>query len=134
MINRSELREIIIKILYQINIFESCNIEFDIKDLVKENIEIENEFVNNILNGILENRTLLKEKSNNYLKGWTLDRLSKVDQAILLLGIYELLYTDTPPIVCINESIELAKKYSDLKVIDMINGVLDNIYHNEIKE
>ena len=47
------------------------------------------------------------------------------------MGIYELLYTNTPDIVCINEAIELAKSYSDDKVKNMINGVLDKIYHNK---
>ena len=58
-----------------------------------------------------------------------MERLSKIDQAIISIGIYELLYTDTPDLVCINEAIELAKKYSDDKVVKMINGVLDKIYH-----
>ena len=52
------------------------------------------------------------------------------DQAIIKLGIYELLYTDTPAVVAINETVELAKKYSDEKVKNMINGVLDKIYHD----
>ena len=67
--------------------------------------------------------------ANDSLQGWPLDRLNKVDQAILLLGIYELIHTDTPSVVCINEAIELSKKYSDEAVTKMINGVLDTIYH-----
>ena len=62
-----------------------------------------------------------------------MDRLNKVDQAILLLGIYELKYTDTPSVVAINEAIELSKKYSDEAVTKMINGVLDKVYHEEKK-
>ena len=62
-----------------------------------------------------------------------MDRLNKVDQAILSLGIYELVYTDTPSVVAINEAIELSKKYSDEAVTKMINGVLDKIYHEEEK-
>ena len=41
------------------------------------------------------------------------------------------MYTDTPSVVAINEALELSKKYSDLDVTKMINGVLDNIYHSE---
>ena len=69
--------------------------------------------------------------ANKYLSSWTLDRLNKVDQAILLLGIYELKYTETPSVVAINEAIELSKKYSDEAVTKMINGVLDKVYHEE---
>ena len=51
---------------------------------------------------------------------------------MLCLGLYELLYTDTPDIVAINEAVELAKSYSDDKVKNMINKVLDNVYHEKI--
>ena len=50
------------------------------------------------------------------------------------MSIYELLYTDTPDIVVINEAVELAKKYSDDDVKNMINGVLDKVYHEEKNE
>ena len=59
-----------------------------------------------------------------------MDRLNKVDQAIVALGIYELKYTDVPSIVAINEAIELSKVYSDEAVTKMINGVLDKVYHD----
>ena len=65
------------------------------------------------------------------MKNWSIDRLSRVDKAILSLGTYELVYYSTPNIVAINEAVELAKKYSDDKVIKMINAVLDSIYKNE---
>ena len=57
--------------------------------------------------------------------------MGNTDQAILRMGIYELLYTETPDIVAINEAVELAKSYSDDEVKGMINGVLDKIYHNK---
>ena len=68
------------------------------------------------------------------MNNWTIDRLNKVDKAILSLAIYELMYTDTPSVVAINEAIELSKKYSEEAVTKMINGVLDKIYHEEEKE
>ena len=84
--------------------------------------------------GIIKNRKAITKKANQYLNNWKLDRLNKVDQAIISLGIYELLYTDTPSVVCINEAIELSKKYSEEQVTKMINGVLDSIYHEEEKD
>ena len=69
--------------------------------------------------------------ANKYLENWDIDRLSKPDKAILCIGIYELLYTETPSIVAINEAVELSKKYSDEKVTKMINATLDKIYHEE---
>lgn len=131
--NRSELREVIMKVLYQIDMFNEAKVEFDLNDLIKEQLEVENSFVNDTINGILTNRDKITELANKYLNEWSLDRLNKVDQAILSLGIYELMYTDTPSVVSINEAIELSKKYSDEKVTKMINGVLDKIYHEEEK-
>lgn len=131
--NRSELREIIMKVVYQINILKSTNLEYDIKYLIKEQLEVENDFVNEIVNGIVKNQENINKLANKYLENWTMDRLNKVDQAILSIGIYELVYTKTPSVVSINEAIELSKKYSDLDVTKMINGVLDSIYHSEIE-
>ena len=131
--NRSELREIIMKVLYQVNIMKNANIDYDIDSLIKEQIDIKNDFVNDIVNGVIENQDKINELANKYMEKWTIDRLNKVDQAILSIGIYELMYTKTPSIVSINEAIELSKKYSDLDVTKMINGVLDNIFHSEVE-
>ncbi len=131
--NRSELREIIMRVIYQISILEETNLNYNLNELIKEQLEIENDFVNTTINGIIKNKEKLVDYANKYLTDWTMDRLNKVDQAIICLGIYELLYTETPSIVSINEAIELSKKYSDEAVTKMINGVLDKIYHEEEK-
>ena len=131
--NRSELREVIMKVIYQVNLFEDSNLEYDLGDLIKEQLEIKNDFVNSSVDGIIEHKKEIYELANKYLNKWTIERLNKVDQAILALGIYELMYTDTPSIVAINEAIELSKVYSDESVTKMINGVLDKIYHEEEK-
>ena len=129
--NRSELREICIKVLYQIYILEKAKVNYCINDLIKEQLEIENEFINNIVTGVTKNQGIINKLADKYLIDWEIDRLSKVDKAILSVGIYELVYTDTPPIVAINESIELSHKYSDESVTKMINACLDRIYHEE---
>lgn len=125
--NRSELRKIIMTVLYQISVYKSNKIKYDVKNVIKESLEVENEFVNKIVYGVEENIYQLDEIADKYLKDWTIDRLGKTDQAILRMSLYELLYTDTPDIVCINEAVELAKEYSDDKVKNMINAVLDSV-------
>ncbi len=130
--NRSELREIIMKVMYQVYILESTNTKYDVKDLIKEQLEVENDFVNDMVNGIIKNQKEISDLANKYLVDWNIERLSKVDKAILSLGIYELKYTETPSVVAINEAVELSKKYSDEKVTKMINATLDKIYHNEV--
>ena len=131
--NRSELREIIMKVIYQTYILDKTNNEYNINDLIKEQLEIENEYVNTCVEGIIKNQKEINELANKYMNNWTIDRLNKVDKAILSLAIYELMYTDTPSVVSINEAIELSKKYSEETVTKMINGVLDKIYHEEEK-
>ena len=132
--NRSELRKKIMTILYQIFLYDANKIEYDVNSVIKENVEIENEFVNEIVYGVLDHINDIDKIANKNLKDWTIDRLGQIDQAILRMGIYELCYTDTPEIVTINEAVELSKEYSDDKVKNMINAVLDNIYHGDNKD
>ena len=129
--NRSELREIIIKILYQVYIYKEKNIDFSVNDLIKEQLDRKNEFVENSINDVIEKQDEISSVANKYMKDWNIDRISKVDKAILSLAIYELLYTETPDVVAINEAIELSKKYSDEKVTKLRNGTLDTIMHKE---
>lgn len=129
--NRSELREIAMKVLYQVYIMQNGNIEYNIEELISDQIDVKNEFVNEIVKGVIDNQDSIVKLANKYLDGWDIDRLNKVDKAILSIGIYELIYTKTPSIVAINEAIELSKKYSDEKVTKMINATMDAIYHNE---
>ena len=129
--SRSELREIAMKVLYQVYIFQDSNQEYDVDELIKEQLEIENDFVNDLVHNICEKQKELNKVANKYLVEWNINRLSKVDKAIFSIGIYELLYTDTPSVVAINEAVELSKKYSDEKVTKMLNATLDKIYHNE---
>jgi len=129
--NRSELRKKIMTILYQINVYEQNKIEYKVEDVINEVLEIDNEFVKDIVYGVITYKDELDKLANEYLEDWKITRLGNTDQSILRMGIYELLYTDTPDIVAINESIELAKLYSDDSVRKMINSVLDKIYHNK---
>ena len=130
-LNRSELRKKIMTILYQINIYEKNKINFDVDSVIKEVCEIDNEFVKDMVYGVITYKNDIDDLANKYLNNWTIDRLGNTDQAILRMGIYELIYTDTPEIVAINEAIELAKLYSDDDVKNMINGVMDKIYHSK---
>lgn len=124
---RSELREIVMTILYQIDIYNERKINYDIDKIIKDNIEIENEFVKDLVYGVITYKDELDVVANKYMKDWSIDRIDKSGKAILRMAIYELQYMDTPEIVVINEAIELAKKYSDESVKNIINAVLDKI-------
>ena len=131
-LNRSELRVKIMTILYQINVYETNKVEYNVDEVIKSVYDIENEFVKEIVYGVTTYKEELKNIANKYLSGWTINRLGNTDQAIILMGIYELLYTKTPPVVVINEEVNLAKLYSDDKVKNMINAALDKVYHEEM--
>lgn len=133
-LNRSELRVKIMTILYQINVYETNKVEYNVDEVIKSVYDIENEFVKEIVYGVTTYKEELKNIANKYLSGWTINRLGNTDQAIIFMGIYELLYTKTPPVVVINEEINLAKLYSDDKVKNMINACLDKVYHEEMEK
>ena len=130
-LNRTEAREKIMVILYQIDFYKKENIEYNLEDIFHENLEMDNKYVKDIVNGVLENQDKIDETINKYLDNWDLDRLGKTDRAILRLSTYEMIYYDTPKVVVINEAVELAKKYSDDKVVKLINAVLDKVRDNE---
>lgn len=130
-LTRTELRKLIMTILYQISMYQKNKIEYDLDTVFKEVVEISNEFVKEVVYGVLTYQNEIDEIANKHLKDWTIDRLGYTDQSILRMGIYELIYTEIPDVVAINEAVELAKQYSDDDVRKMINGVLDKIYHSK---
>ena len=130
---RHEQRYKAMTILYQANLYKNNNIEYDIKDIIHEQLDEDNKFIENIVSGVINNQEELDNIANKYLENWDINRLGYTDQAILRMGIYEIIKTDTPDITCIDEAIELSKEYSDDKVCKMINGVLDKVYHSKAK-
>jgi len=131
-LTRSELREKIMTILYQINVYSANKIDYNVDDIIKEVNPIDNEFVKDIVYGVITKKEELDTIANQHLNKWTIDRLGNTDQSIIRMAIYELLYTDTPGIVVINEAVELAKSFSDDDVKNMINGILDKIYKDKV--
>lgn len=131
MAKRSELREKIMVILYQIEIMKKNEIPYNIEEIIAENLEIDNDFVREIVFGVCTHETEIDELANSKMKDWSIDRIDKTGASIMRMGIYELKFTDTPNIVAINEAIELAKKYSDDNVRKMINAVLDQLNAEE---
>ena len=126
-LSRSELREKAMIVLYQILICEDQKIKFDVDSMIKDVIEIDNEFLKSLVYGVLDHRAEIDILANKYMKDWTIERIDKTGASILRIALYELKYTDTPEVVAINEAIELAKKYSDDAVRKIINAVLDKV-------
>ena len=128
--SRTKSRTDAMKILYQINLYRKNKINYNVENIIQNN-NIDNEFTLELINGVLDKEEELNILANKYLNNWNISRLGLTDAAIIRIALYELLYTDTPSKVIINEAIELSKNYSDEKVVKMINGMLDKVYHNE---
>ncbi len=126
-LKRSELREKCMVILYQYDLLKKTKVDINIDEIIKDNLDMENEFVKNIVYGVITHENELDTLANKYLKDWPIERLDKTGSAILRMALFELKYMDTPEIVVINEAIELAKKYSDEAISKIINAVLDKI-------
>ena len=131
-VTRSELREKIMTILYQVNVYRKEEMEYNIDSIIKEIDPSNTEFISSIVFGTLKNEEEIDALINKYMKDWTISRLGNIDQAIFRMSVYELIYTDTPHIVSINEGIELSKKFSDNKITKMLNAILDEILNNEV--
>ena len=97
----------------------------DIDEVIKENLEIENNFVSQVVKGVTEHLEEIDTLCNTYLTNWKINRLDKTGANILRMAFYELKYMDTPSIVVINEAVELAKVYTDKELANMINASLD---------
>lgn len=81
-----------------------------------------------LLNGVLSHQEDLEKIISEHLaKKWNFERLTKIEQVILSLGAFEICYTETPDVVAVNEAIELAKNFSDVKSSRFVNGVLTNL-------
>ena len=99
-------------------------------DNYEENIKnLDLDYIKEVLKGVEENKESIDNLIKENLQKWKIERVSKVNLAILRLAVYEMKYVnDVPEKVAINEALEITKRYSDEKSVSFINGVLDYIY------
>lgn len=129
--NRSAIREQAFKLIYSLEIQKQEKIEEQI-DLYIESNEITDknaqEYIKDAVLGIENNKDEILENIEKNLKAeWKLERISKIDLAILKLAIYEIKYKEIPFKVVINEAVELAKKYGEDSSRNFVNGILASV-------
>ncbi len=88
-------------------------------------------FVRNLVFGVRDNLKIINEYIIKYATEWPLDQITVIDRNILRLGVYELLFTDIPPRVAINEAIEVAKSFGGDASSKFVNGVLGALYKDK---
>ncbi len=93
------------------------------------------DFAYELLEGIQKHKkTILKIIQENAPQ-WPIDKIAPIDRAILEIGVYEILYAkEVPPVVAINESVEIAKHFGDTNSSKFINGVLSSVMNTKIKK
>ncbi len=123
---RRAARELAFQLTYEMVVTGEYNP--DTKEELLEHADADSRsYVNGVVSGIAENRDALRSVIVKYARGYEFDRIYKTDLAVLFLACYELLYTDTPKAVIVNEAVEIAKNYSDEKSYSFVNGILASV-------
>lgn len=93
------------------------------------------DFAKSLLNAVLDKRDITLEMIKPKLKNWDPERIATLDMILMQMGVCELLYFETiPPKVTINEYIDLAKEYSTPQSGQFVNGILDNIHKDLVRD
>ena len=131
---RTQARECVLKILYQVDMAQ-CSLDEAILSFWEGHPtppEVQ-EFAERLIRGTQEHLAEIDQKIIQYTENWQLNRMAAVDRNILRFAVYELLYLDEiPPKVTINEAVNIAKKYSQDDAGKFVNGILDKINHTEV--
>ncbi|HEB9433785.1 TPA: transcription antitermination factor NusB [Campylobacter coli] len=125
MATRHQVRQSVISLLYALEMNEK-NENFIDEFLNEKKIRNEQKnFTLSLYEGIIKNLDDIDKNLNSYLNENEIEKLGHIERAILRLGAYEILFTDTPNAIVINEAIELAKELANDNSPKFINGVLD---------
>jgi len=128
MAKRSRAREVAFQVLYQDDLNPQHN-PADADAYLAEQVGDEAliEFARSLVGGARRNRPEIDQRLNETAENWTVDRMAATDRNILRLAAYEILHTDVPPPVAIDEAIELAKRFGSAQSAQFVNGILDKL-------
>lgn len=128
--SRKKARDNAFKCVYQLEFMDKQNIDeiLEYCFVENENIEEEKKYIKSVLTGICENISEIDAIILSKLKNWNLERIAKIDLAILRLAIYEIKYVEDIPVkVSANEAVELAKMYGNTDSKSFVNGVIAKV-------
>ena len=130
---RRAARQCVLKALFAYQFSKNDTID----QLVSENPELKdnNVFIQSLFDIVLEHVKLTEDIIRSHLENWEIDRVALIDKILLKMGICEIYFIDDiPPKVTISEMVEIAKIYSTDESPVFINGILDAVFKNYIKE
>lgn len=128
MARRSKAREIAVQMLYQIDLNPEADLR-QIRSMVEDAVldEALRDFAWRLFVGVREHRPLIDAKIQAVAENWSLKRMAPTDRNVLRLGTYELINTDTPHRVVLDEAIELARVFGSAQSAQFVNGILDKL-------
>ncbi|MBC8206818.1 MAG: transcription antitermination factor NusB [Kiritimatiellales bacterium] len=131
MTGRRQAREWVVQFLFQTE-FNPEELDQALEDFwndeEKTPLDRDRNYVNEVIRGVIEQQMKIDRTIKRYTDNWDVDRLGVLDRIVLRVAVYEMLFRDdVPPVVSINEAIEIAKAYSGQKSARFVNGVLDRI-------
>ena len=130
MSTRRRAREIVLQLLYEADMNPTRDSESS-RRFIRSRLQGRKaltDFATDLLTGTLKNRREIDSHLAKLATHWTLPRMPVTDRNVLRLGAFEILYSDTPGQVAVNEAIILAKRYGDKNSPRFVNGVLDRLY------
>ena len=130
---RRAARQCVLKALFAYQFSKNDTID----QLVSENPELKdnNDFIQSLFDIVLEHVKLTEDIIRSHLENWEIDRVALIDKILLKMGICEIYFIDDiPPKVTISEMVEIAKIYSTDESPVFINGILDAVFKNYMKE
>lgn len=131
--SRHDARILAFSLIFEREFDNSKSLE-EIYETAKEIREFEDdEYVKNAFYGTQEHETEILSLVEKYSQGWKINRISKISLTVIKLALYEMLYTDIPLKVTMNEAVEIAKTYDDEKAASFVNGILNSAARN-VKE
>lgn len=123
---RNDARENAFKLIFE-SLFHECDRDLSSENLTELKKEDDKDFFDKIMSAFEENKDTLKQDIESHLKNFDYSRVFKIDLALIYLALSEIKYCETPKAVAINETLELAKKYSTEKSSKFINGIVSAI-------
>ncbi len=132
--SRKKARDNAFKCIYELEFDNEKNIEklLEFCYLENENQSDEKKYIDEVVSGVNKNIEKIDSIILSKLKNWSMDRIAKIDLAILRLAIYEIMYMDDIPVkVTANEAVELAKLYGNNDSKSFVNGVIAKVIESK---
>ena len=129
---RHQAREVVIQMLYQLDLNPDATLG-SIREQIREALPDEslNRFAWDLFAGVTENRATLDQRITVVAANWSVSRMPATDRNAIRLGAYELIHTDTPAGIVIDEALELAKSFGGANSVGFVNGILDRLIPEE---